>query len=73
MKTKAVYLKSETVNHIIGDTCANDISECKTRAEVAAVAHRHGYETHIGGHHVALMVFGRRVAIATSLSLPDFN
>jgi hypothetical protein len=40
---------------------------------VAEVVMGHGFETHIGGHHVAVMQGGVRLALITSKTQPDFN
>ncbi len=33
---------------------------------------RHNFTTHVGGHHVGILLFGRRVALVTG-TWPDWN
>jgi len=69
----ATKITRETLNHEISAEVAAEIKTCTTRAEVATVLTQAGYSTHVGGHHVAALVFGRRVALITNPILPDFN
>jgi hypothetical protein len=44
-----------------------------SREIVAQVVVGHGFEAHKGGHHVAVMQNGVRLALITSKSHPDFK
>lgn len=44
-----------------------------TREVAACIVEGHGFQAHRGGHHVAVIQDGVRLAIITSKNLPDFN
>lgn len=44
-----------------------------TRQVTADIIKGHGFEAHTGGHHVAVMQSGVRLAMVTSATLADFN
>lgn len=46
---------------------------CTLRSIVAEIVVGHGFQAHVGGHHVAVIQDGVRLAIITSKTAPDFN
>lgn len=44
-----------------------------TRQVTADIIKSHGFEAHTGGHHVAVMQSGVRLAMVTSATLADFK
>ena len=43
------------------------------RSIAAEIVRGHGFEAHVGGHHVAVMQDGVRLAIITNSLAPDWN
>lgn len=43
------------------------------RSVVAQIVIGHGFQAHVGGHHVAVIQDDVRLAIITSKTEPDFN